>query len=93
MANNDKNDKDYQVIHNDFFPSFEISIFVPNADGSPSKQRKTFSSDRAYDIYNFWMRNKAMKKKAKKRSPNQTKKINKQTRILQKDMPGTDKEA
>ena len=85
-------EKNEEVV-SDFSPTFEISIFVPNADGSPSKKRKTFSSDHALDIYNFWMRNKAMKKKAKKRSPNQTKKINKQTKIIQMDLETTNNES
>jgi len=66
-------DKDYQVTQNDFSPKFEISIFIPDAKGGCSTKKKSFSSDNAYEIYKFWMRNKGEKKRKPKKPSNEKK--------------------
>jgi len=64
---------DEQVTHNDFNPTFEISIFIPDAKGGCSTKKKSFSSDNAYEIYKFWMRNKGEKKRKPKKPSNNNK--------------------
>lgn len=47
-------------------PTFEISLVIRDAKGNPTGRRKEYSSSRASDISNFWVKNNSQPTKKKK---------------------------
>ena len=58
----------------DFIPKepskdFEISLIVRDALGNPTRKKKSYASDDAFEIWRFWMRNKGRPKRKKGKVP------------------------
>ncbi len=50
-------------IPSDQVKSFEVSLCVLNYKGEPTNRRKTFASDDAFEIWQFWNRNRGKPRK------------------------------
>ena len=63
------NNVDFFVESSDFDKSFEIDLVIKDAAGNPTKRRRSYVSDSAYKVWQFWMRNQG-KPKRKRGKPN-----------------------
>ena len=54
-------------------PSFELVIEILDSQGNPTGKRKSYGSDDADKVSNFWQRNKGNYKKKKKKTQTATK--------------------
>ncbi len=71
-------------IPSDQVKSFELSLCILNYKGEPTNKRKVFASDDAFEIWQFWNRNRGKPRKKRNKVTSATK--SEAEKILKEEM-------